>query len=183
MKLELGDLHRYSLIPISFSADSRVDVESLFDANGGFFRELPVPPREKDYDEDPSERPAAMAERHDLSRWGVYGVWKGEQLVAGAMVAEHERVFEFVHPQRPAAVVADIRVHPTCRGQGLGRLLFRECAAWAAERHCEDLFVETQDVNVQACRFYAAMGCSVHSVDTQAYGNGEARIVWRLFLR
>ena len=34
---------------------------------------------------------------------------------------------------------------------------------------CADIEVETQNVNVGACRFYAAMGCTIGVIDRFAY--------------
>ena len=46
------------------------------------------------------------------------------------------------------------------------------CAAaeeWALARGCGQLKVETQNVNVPACRFYAAQGCELGVIDRFAY--------------
>jgi hypothetical protein len=42
------------------------------------------------------------------------------------------------------------------------------------------LEVETQNNNVAACRFYAAMGCELRSIDRLAYPDlpDEAQLVW-----
>ena len=48
----------------------------------------------------------------------------------------------------------DIRVLPNQRGRGIGRQLFRAVEEWAKERRCTLLKIETQDINVPACKFY-----------------------------
>ncbi len=42
------------------------------------------------------------------------------------------------------------------------------------------LKIETQNVNVRACRFYAAMGCTLVAFDERAYRNHpqEAQLIW-----
>ena len=49
-------------------------------------------------------------------------------------------------------------------------------------RHgCRDLKVETQNINVAACRFYAARGCRLREVNADAYPGlpGEVQFIWR----
>jgi len=45
--------------------------------------------------------------------------------------------------------------------------------------------VETQNVNVPACRFYARMGCVLGGIHRFAYPElpGEARLLWYKALR
>jgi hypothetical protein len=47
-------------------------------------------------------------------------------------------------------------------------------------RGCAELKVETQNVNVPACRFYAALGCELRVVLEDAYSDcpGEAQFLW-----
>jgi GNAT superfamily N-acetyltransferase len=56
------------------------------------------------------------------------------------------------------AVLWDIRVQPERRGRGVGKALFYASVDWACRRGCRQLKVETQNVNVAACRFYASQG-------------------------
>ena len=58
-------------------------------------------------------------------------------------------------------VLWDIRVNPDCRGQGVGSALFQQAEAWGRAHGCRQLKVETQNINVNACRFYRAMGCEL----------------------
>jgi hypothetical protein len=45
---------------------------------------------------------------------------------------------------------------------------------------CRELKVETQNVNVAACRFYAALGCELRFAREEAYPEcpGEAQFLW-----
>jgi GNAT superfamily N-acetyltransferase len=67
------------------------------------------------------------------------------------------------------AVLWDIRVAPAFRGRGVGRALFEAVETWVGARGCAELKVETQNINVAACRFYAALGCQLRTVRTDAY--------------
>jgi ribosomal protein S18 acetylase RimI-like enzyme len=78
------------------------------------------------------------------------------------------------------AVLWDLRVAPEARGRGVGSALFREVEAWARTRGCRELKVETQNVNVAACRFYAHMGCSLGALNSHAYPEvpDEVQLLW-----
>ena len=78
------------------------------------------------------------------------------------------------------AIVWDIRVLPEARGKGVGSALFREAEAWARAKGCRQLKVETQNINVVACRFYARHGCVLRAVNHMAYGEfpNEDQMLW-----
>ena len=82
------------------------------------------------------------------------------------------------------AVLWDIRVSPEARGQGIGAALFRAAEEWAKARSCRRLKVETQNINVQACRFYARQGCVLATVDRSAYPElpREIKLIWNKVL-
>jgi streptothricin acetyltransferase len=73
------------------------------------------------------------------------------------------------------------------RLQGIGRDLFQEAARWAKFNGCTFLKIETQNVNVGACRFYAKMGCFLGGIDRFAYRHrpdiaSEIMLSWYLDL-
>ena len=82
------------------------------------------------------------------------------------------------------AVLWDIRVHPELRRTGIGSQLFRSAVEWARQKGCKQLKVETQDINVPACRFYAAQGCELRTVNPDAYPDlpHETQLLWYLHL-
>jgi GNAT superfamily N-acetyltransferase len=82
--------------------------------------------------------------------------------------------------RRDIAAVWDIRVHPDRRGCGIGSMLFEAATEWAKKRECRILKVETQNINVPACRFYAARGCVLGSLDCFAYAElpHEVQLMW-----
>ena len=79
-------------------------------------------------------------------------------------------------------VLSDLRVHPDYRDRGIGRELFQAAVRWGKERGCKLLKVETQNINVPACRFYARQGCVLGSVNRFAYPDlpEEVELVWVL---
>jgi streptothricin acetyltransferase len=64
-------------------------------------------------------------------------------------------------------------------------LLFGYAAAWARARGCTQMKIETQNINVAACRFYAAMGAELGDIRRFAYrleplAAHEAQLNWYL---
>ncbi len=84
------------------------------------------------------------------------------------------------------AVLWDIRVHPDWRGQGVGRRLFGRVVDWSRRRDCTQLKIETQNINVGACRFYGAQGCHLDGIIRGAYAEPaiahEVMLLWWLDL-
>ena len=78
------------------------------------------------------------------------------------------------------AVLWDIRVAPSSRRCGVGTALFRAAAAWAADKGCRELKVETQNINVGACRFYARQGCVLRTARKDVYPAlaDEIQLMW-----
>jgi hypothetical protein len=58
-----------------------------------------------------------------------------------------------------------------CRGSEAGRRVsaFPAAGDWAGACVCRRLMIETQNVNVPACRFYQKMGCTLGAIDRFAY--------------
>ena len=82
------------------------------------------------------------------------------------------------------AALWDLRVHPDHRRRGVGRRLFDRAAAWARAKGCRQLRVETQNINVPACKFYAKQGCYLGAVQYGAYPAypAEVQLFWYLDL-
>ena len=74
----------------------------------------------------------------------------------------------------------DIRVARSAQRSGVATALFRAAESWAAKRGARWLKVETQNINVPACHFYAAQGCTLGSIDRFAYADlpEEAQLLW-----
>ncbi len=137
-----------------------------------------VPPYIKDY--DTLESPITWTSQFDLSRWAFFlAVPDGPALADGgrpagaAAVAFNTPGVHMLEERRDLAVLWDIRVHPEFRGQGLGSLLFHTAENWARGQGARQLKAETQNINVPACRFYAAQGCTLGAIHCYGYSNSE----------
>lgn len=84
------------------------------------------------------------------------------------------------------AFVEDIAVRAAWRGKGVGTALIAAAKAWAQERGLMGLALETQDMNLSACRFYRKLGFEIGGVNTMLYRNfkqpycDETAIFWYL---
>jgi ribosomal protein S18 acetylase RimI-like enzyme len=178
----LTALEQYGDISIAFEVCAVLEVAGPGGGLGGFVlteRGLDAP-YVKDYDAIEGEEPARWAERFDVSNWGLLAARAGGRRVGGAVVAFDTPGLEMLEGRRDLAVLWDIRVSPEARGRGVGPALFRAAEAWAGARGCRHLKVETQNVNVPACRFYERQGCVLAEVKRDAYPGlpGEIQLLW-----
>jgi GNAT superfamily N-acetyltransferase len=62
----------------------------------------------------------------------------------------------------------------------VGAALFQAAELWARNKGCRQLKVETQNINVPACKFYARQGCVLKTVNRRAYPElpEEAQLLW-----
>ncbi len=165
----------YGEVPIRFEATERLDLAEPTRVKG-----VPMAPLTKDYDSDPEYRPRALSERFDLTNWGILAAFEGDERLGGTIIAYRTPEVEMLEWRNELAVVWDFRVRPEQRGRGVGRALWTAAEEWARSRGATELRVETQDINLPACRFYAAMGCRPLRVTPGAYPElpDEVQILW-----
>ena len=151
-----------------FTVRSRYRAEFVDGGLGGWtLCEEPVcPPWEKDYDQ--VEHPTTWLEL-GISNWAVFAAYDGEHRIAGAIVVWDTPGIYMLEASTDLAVLWDIRVRPEYRRSGIGARLVDRCAEFAKRMGCTRLKVETQDVNVPACRFYAAKGCELRGIHHGMY--------------
>ena len=178
----LETLAEYARISIAFEVHEVFDV---FPDGGGdnSFRLASRPvavPYLKDYDAIHRETPAQWPQRFDMSAWGLFAARLDDQCVGGAAVACNTPGLDMLEGRSDLAVLWDIRVVPGMRSQGVGHMLFEAAAAWALARGCRQLKIETQNINVAACRFYARQGCALRAAHRDAYFRfpGEIQLLW-----
>ena len=69
------------------------------------------------------------------------------------------------------AYIEDIAVAKNNRGKGIGAQLIKKAVEWARQKNLCGLMLETQDINLAACRFYHKLGFKIGAVDTMLYAN------------
>jgi ribosomal protein S18 acetylase RimI-like enzyme len=180
----VGDLKAYATVPIIFQVRSYLRLEPINQGWGGIcLVEEPVQtPYLKDYDHE--ESPTRWPKLWDLSNWGVIAAYDGQQRVGGVVIAWNTPGVNMLDDRDDRAVLWDIRVHPDYRGKGIGRGLFSHTVAWARNRACKLLKVETQNINVPACRLYMSQGCTLATINSYAYPDlaDEVQLIWQLQL-
>jgi len=180
----------YDGIPAWYTVESVFRVEVVDGGLGGFrlVEEKVSAPYVKAYSSQSEDRPSRWARVYDVSRWGILLVREGGRPVGGAAVAVDAALYPLDRFQRKdLAVLWDIRVEPGERGRGIGKELFRSAAGWARQRGYGQLGLETQNVNVPACRFYAGEGCELGAIHRYGYVGcagvaDEAMLLWYLEL-
>lgn len=172
----------YGGISPAFWVTRVVDVETLSEGTlGTVAPERNVArPYVKDYDAIPGEGPSTWAQRFDMSNWGVIGARVEGTRIGGAVVAFDTQGVEMLEGRSDLAVLWDIRVATEWRGKGVGARLFAASESWAQLRGARELKVETQNINVAACRFYARQGCELRAIVPSAYPElpEEVQLLW-----
>ena len=175
-------LSEHAGISIAFVVDRVLEVRLLDGGLGGMSltQAAVTGPFLKDYDASEGAGPQCWPGRFDVSNWGLIGARRDGASIGGAVIATRTPDLHMLGGRDDVAVLWDIRVSPRERGGGIGSALFRAAGDWAAARGCRWLKIETQNVNVPACRFYRRMGCILGAIDRFAYPDqpAEVQLLW-----
>ena len=167
-------------------------VESEFEcipADGGLggilLRERKLSQAYPKYQDD--DGPAEWSREFDTNTWGFFLASDGNTPVGAAAVATPSCGMVAAGGRNDIAVLWDIRVHENHRRHSLGTQLFRRGALWARGHGFGVLGIETQNVNVPACRFYARHACELVEIRRTGYSGcravaHEAMLIWHLKL-
>lgn len=175
-------LSEYGLIPIAFRVTERLVFRSKEEAGESIWRTHPVEPSYvKDYDRIPANRPVDWADRWDLTKWCFIAAFIAGQRVAGAAVILDPTEFEHTPTHPDVSVLWDVRVHPNSRCRGVGCALLTFAEEHARSRGIRGVKVETQDINVAACRLYARAGYRLVEINPCAYPEhpDEIQLIWQ----
>jgi GNAT superfamily N-acetyltransferase len=168
--VEIGPerLAEYASVPSQFMVKSTLQVELVDRGLGGILlHEFPVEQEYvKDYDSH-GELPTDWPKLFDVSKWGFFLAMDGDSQAGAAAVAFDTTGVFMLEARRDLSVLWDLRVRPEYRGSGIA--LFRYAAGWSRKRGCSQMKVETQNVNVPACRFYQRMGCELGEIRRFGY--------------
>ena len=181
-------LDEYRSVPIRFEVKSVLEpVLVNYGLCGILLRETPVEkPYIKDYDSY-EETPLDWPKKFDVSKWVfLLAMMNGVTAVGAAAVAFDTTGVFMLEARKNLAVLWDIRVRPEARGVGI--MLFRYAANWSRAQGCTQMKIETQNVNVPACRFYQRMGATLGEIHRFGYAAvaevvHEVMLCWYLDLR
>ncbi len=175
-------LDKYCLIPSYFEVDSVLNVDVLNDGFKGmkFKEEKVARPYRKNYD---TEGEPFFWLNFNTGNWVAFLGYEGAALVGGLTVACKTPELRMLNGRDDLADVWDIRIHPDYKHQGFGTKLFQEAVAWSRSRSFKQLCVETQNINVRACRFYLKQGCRLGAINRFAYYSNpkerdEVQLIW-----
>jgi streptothricin acetyltransferase len=106
----------------------------------------------------------------------IYFAYVDGQLAGQINVAKHWNAY---------AWIGDFMVDVRFRGLGVGRALMQRAVDWAKAGRLPGIMLETQDVNVPACRFYENFGFTLRGFDTHLYkginpATDEIALYWYL---
>lgn len=195
MPLEIVDvgpdrLEDYAGVPIAFQVESILKVDLVDGGLGGArLDEVQIAPAYlKDYDAGPEDGPLSWPKKFDIKNFGFFLALDGGRPVGAAAAVYDSPGIHMLSGRRDMAVLWDIRVRPGVRRSGIGARLLEHTASWARGKDCRLLKIETQNVNVPACRFYSRMGCRLGEINRYAYAGHpgvahEVMLVWYLDLQ
>ncbi len=183
LELNTENLNKYQEISIAFTSDTVLDFEAIDNGLGGFkVIERKVEPFKKDYDDDGDVSSSII--NFDLSNWKMIAIEEDNKFIAGAIIAFNTKGINLLRGRDDLFVVWDIRINENYRYQGLGTKIFDYIKKIAKENGVNEIQIETQNNNVNACRFYKNQGASIIKIDKQAYSDykDETQIIWSIDL-
>ena len=162
-------LDEYSQIPIRFEVRSILEIELIDGGLAGILlHEKTVAPYFKDYDSY-GETPSDWPNLFDVKNWGFFMARDENQNVGAMAIAFNTNGVHMLEERSDLAVLWDIRVRTEVRDRGVGKKLFEHAANWSRKRGCHQMKIETQNINVAACRFYRRMGCELGNIHRFGY--------------
>ena len=180
--VEHSSVEEYASVPIAF------EVASVFDVNdsvGGdsapqLVERLIELPYVKDYDEIGGNGPGEWASRFDLSQWQLFAAEVDGQRAGCAALVMNAPGVEMLEARNDLALLWDIRVAPVFRSRGVGSALLYAVEASARAGGARELKVETQNINVAACRFYESRGFKLRNASAGVYEGlpEEVQLLW-----
>ena len=183
-----AQLAEYSRIPIGFTVSEYLNDSGIAAAiDGCAVSATPLAaPYWKDYDAYPGAQPAEWSTRFDVASWRLFAaVVDGQRVGGAALVPNGSADIDLLDGRSDLALLWDLRVAPNFRRVGVGATLLSHVVTAAAEAGATELRAETQQINIPACRFYAAQGFRLAIARRGAYPTlpEEIQLLWSKRLR
>jgi len=179
-------LQEYASISIAYEYDKILQVHTVDNGLGGFtMKEVMLSSfRRKNYDEHQGNTPLDWSLRFDISKWGILLAMHRSAPVGGAAIAFGDLNIRLLDDRNDIAVLWDIRIDPEFRKKGIGSRLLSYSEAWAKTQGAKLLKIETQNINLEACRFYSRKGYSLEAINRMAYEDlpDEVQLLWYKWL-
>lgn len=175
MEITIREMNEQTL-PTVNQCDSTFNVDSqlvLSVENGRIsYTVAPSSPREKRYPSEPQEYRDYLNNPNKV----VFFAYADGELAGQIRVLKYWNAYAYID---------DIAVNPKCREQGVGRALIQQAIAWAKAKGFPGLMLETQNINVAACRLYESCGFELGGFDRFLYkglhpATDEIALYWYL---
>jgi GNAT superfamily N-acetyltransferase len=154
----------HSNIDLINTTDSSFEVTSKLVVNfhdGKFsYHIVPVHNRMKSYVYDEMDYSVYITDENKK----IFFLFNGDNLAGQIILFKYWNGYCYIN---------DIRIDKNYRGKGIGKLLIQKAIEWAKEKNCIGMQVETQDVNVNACKFYERLGFTLGGVDLFRYKSSK----------
>lgn len=134
---------------------------------------VPVEPYTKEYPHSEIDLDTYLTEEDK----GIYIVYCDGQVAGQLMLSHNWNGFAYID---------EIIVDAAFRRSGVGRALMQRAIEWAKSKALPGIMLETQDINVAACRFYQRCGFELGGFDRNLYRGQEPQcaeiaLFWYLF--
>ena len=172
-------LSAYALVPSAFDVTAVMDISRQGDRLA-LCERVVATPFIKDYDAVQGNGPLDWPQHFDVSKAAFFVARKNGVRVGGAVAVLGPPDVAMLGRHDDLALLWDIRVIPDRRRKGVGSALLASVEHWVSSRGGTCLKVETQNINVPACRFYARHGFTLADVREDAYPElpGEIQLFW-----
>jgi ribosomal protein S18 acetylase RimI-like enzyme len=175
-------LAEYAAVSIAFRVSEVLDLDAIAAVSGA----EPIPtcpvadPYIKNYDTVPGDAPLDWPARFDVSHWSFLAALVDGKRVGCATLIARAPAVDLLDGRDDLARLWDLRVAPEFRHRGVASALLAAAEESAGARDIRTLMVETQDVNVPACRFYARRRFVLGAVNRGAYPDlpHEVQLLW-----
>ncbi len=126
------------------------------------------------------DNPLEWANRFDVSQWHFLVAYVDALRVGGAALIMNAPDVEMLDGRKDLALLWDIRVAPAFRSRGVGSAVLAAAETEATSLGAAELKVETQTVNVPACRFYESHGFELRQANAGIYEGlpNEIQLLW-----
>ncbi|SDM92813.1 Ribosomal protein S18 acetylase RimI [Paenibacillus jilunlii] len=170
------DQGRWTDMDDSFIVDSALVLSYIENQFTYTVKDIPI--YEKRYSEETSEQADETEDSEYINNPDqvVYLAFAEQQAVGRMVLKKNWNRY---------ALIDMIQVDKQFRRHGIGRQLMEQAKRWALERELPGIMLETQNINVQACRFYERCGFVIGGFDQYVYKgipavSGEVAVYWYL---
>lgn len=177
-------LELYDKVAMNVDVHSEYKVQRINNGLGGLIlEEVQVEPYVKDL--SIYERATEYEKEFDITNWKFYMAFDGDIPVGAMTVAGPTKGLNMLYGRKDACVLWDIRIADAYKRMGIGQKLLDMGVSDAKKNGYQQMIIECQNNNVQACKFYQKQGAVLSKIDMYAYYlepeiRDEIQFIWYL---